>query len=116
MKKMFLMFAVVVALFCFADDAFAVDDLAAKELAAKDAKELAIKEISAKGLGPIGKGIGAGLAIIGAGIGLGYIGASMAESMARQPEMAGDLRNASIIIAALLEGLALFALLIIFLI
>ncbi len=68
MKKMFLMFAVVVALFCFADDAFAAD-----------------------GTSNIGKGIGAGLAVIGAGIGLGYIGAGMAESMARQPEMAGEL-------------------------
>jgi len=93
MKKMFLMFAVVVALFCFADDAFAAD-----------------------GIANVGKGIGAGLAIIGAGIGLGYIGAGMAENMARQPEMANDLRNASIIIAALLEGVALFALLICFLI
>jgi len=93
MKKMFLLFAVVVALFCFADDLFAAD-----------------------GIANIGKGIGAGLAIIGAGIGLGYIGAGMAESMARQPEMKDDLRNASIIIAALLEGVALFALLICFLI
>ena len=93
MKKTFLMFAVVAALFCLANDVFAAD-----------------------GIAYLGKGIGAGLAIIGAGIGLGYIGASMAESMARQPEMANDLRNASIIIAALLEGVALFALLICFLI
>ncbi len=84
MKKMFLMFAVVVALFCFADDVFAAD-----------------------GNSNIGKGIGAGLAVIGAG---------MAESMARQPEMAGELSKASLIIAALLEGVALFAMLICYLI
>jgi len=64
----------------------------------------------------IGKGVGAGITILGAGLGLGFIGAKMSESMARQPEMANDLRNASIIIAALLEGVALFALLICFLI
>ena len=59
-----------------------------------------------------GKGIGAGLAVIGAGIGLGYIGAAVVEAMARQPEIRGDLRNNGIIFAALLEGVALFALLI----
>ncbi|MSR30304.1 MAG: ATP synthase F0 subunit C [Gemmataceae bacterium] len=72
--------------------------------------------MAADGLGQIGKGIGAGLAIVGAGIGLGYIGAGMAEGMARQPEMANTLRNSSIIFAALLEGVALFALLICFMI
>lgn len=72
--------------------------------------------MAADGLSNVGKGVGAGIAILGAGIGLGLIGAGMSQSMARQPEMANDLRNASIIIAALLEGVALFALLICFLI
>jgi F-type H+-transporting ATPase subunit c len=59
-----------------------------------------------------GLGIGAGLVIIGAAIGFGRIGASALESMARQPEVAGDIRGAMIVIAALLEGATFFALLI----
>src|SRR5262245_49980648 len=63
--------------------------------------------------GPAGPaGFGVGLAIIGAGIGFGKIGASALESMARQPEVAGDVRGAMIVIAALLEGATFFGLLI----
>jgi F-type H+-transporting ATPase subunit c len=62
--------------------------------------------------GAIGAGLGAGLAIIGAGIGFGRIGAASLESMARQPEVAGRVQTAMIIIAALLEGATFFALLI----
>ncbi len=53
-------------------------------------------------------GIGAGLAAVGAGIGIGKIGASALESMARQPEATGDIRANMIIAAALVEGVALF--------
>ncbi len=56
--------------------------------------------------------IGAGLVLIGAGVGFGKIGASALESMARQPEAAGKIQPAMIIIAALLEGATFFALLI----
>lgn len=77
---------------------------------------LADSVMAADGLSNIGKGVGAGITILGAGLGLGFIGAKMTESMARQPEMANDLRIAAIIMAALLEGVALFALLICFLI
>jgi F-type H+-transporting ATPase subunit c len=52
--------------------------------------------------------IGAGLAVIGAGIGIGRIGASALESMARQPEMAGKIQTVMLIAAALVEGAALF--------
>ena len=55
-------------------------------------------------------GIGAGLAVIGAGIGIGKIGGSAMDAMARQPEAAGKIQTAMIIIAALLEGLAFAAL------
>ena len=51
--------------------------------------------------------IGAGLAAVGAGIGIGRIGGSALESMARQPEMMGDIRTNMIIAAALVEGVAL---------
>ena len=60
--------------------------------------------------------IGAGLAIIGAGIGIGRIGGSVAESMARQPEMAAKIQAGGIIFAALIEGAAFFALLVCFLV
>ncbi|GGD22931.1 MULTISPECIES: ATP synthase F0 subunit C [Flavobacterium] len=54
-------------------------------------------------------GIGAGLAVIGAGIGIGKIGGSAMDAMARQPEAAGKIQTAMIIAAALIEGVALFA-------
>ena len=60
--------------------------------------------------------IGAGLAIVGAGIGIGRIGGSVAESIARQPDMAGKVQTAGIIFAALIEGAAFFALLLCFLV
>lgn len=52
--------------------------------------------------------IGAGIAAIGAGMGIGKIGAAALESMARQPEATGDIRASMIIAAALIEGVALF--------
>jgi len=58
----------------------------------------------------LGAGIGIGLAIIGAGIGLGRIGGSAAEGIARQPEAAGDIRATALIIAVLLEGATIIAL------
>ncbi len=60
----------------------------------------------------LGAGIGAGLAVIGAGIGIGRIGGSAAEGIARQPEAAGNIQTAAIILAALIEGVTLFALVI----
>jgi F-type H+-transporting ATPase subunit c len=60
-------------------------------------------------LGPMGAAIGAGLASIGAGIGIGQIGASSLEAIARQPEAIGDIRNTLILGAALIEGVAFFA-------
>ena len=56
--------------------------------------------------------VGAGIVIIGAGLGIGKIGASAVESMARQPEVAGNVQTAMIISAALIEGAAFFALII----
>jgi F-type H+-transporting ATPase subunit c len=59
-----------------------------------------------------GPPIGAGLVILGAAFGFGKIGAAALESMARQPEAAGKIQPAMIIIAALLEGATFFALLV----
>ena len=53
--------------------------------------------------------IGAGLAVIGAGLGIGRIGGSAMDAIARQPEAAGKIQTAMIIAAALIEGAALFA-------
>jgi F-type H+-transporting ATPase subunit c len=53
--------------------------------------------------------IGAGLAVIGAALGIGKIGASAMEAIARQPEAGGKIQTAMIISAALIEGVALFA-------
>lgn len=61
------------------------------------------------GIKTLGKAVGAGLAIIGAGIGLGSIGRGMTESMARQPEIGSSLQTAGLIVAAMLEGAALVA-------
>jgi F-type H+-transporting ATPase subunit c len=60
----------------------------------------------------VAAGIGAGITIIGAGIGFGKIGGSALESMARQPETAGAVQTAMLIIAALLEGATFFALIV----
>ena len=57
----------------------------------------------------MGAGIGAGIVAIGAGLGIGRIGASANEGIARQPEAAADIRGGSIILAALIEGVSLFA-------
>ena len=57
-------------------------------------------------LGKLGAAIGAGLAAIGAGIGIGKIGGSAMEAIARQPEASNDIRTNMIIIAALVEGVA----------
>ena len=64
----------------------------------------------------LGAGIGGGLAVIGAGVGIGRIGGSAVEAMARQPEMAGTIQTGALILAALIEGVALFAVVISFLI
>ncbi len=63
-------------------------------------------------LGNMGAAIGAGLAAIGAGMGIGKIGASAMEAIARQPEASGDIRANMIVSAALIEGVAFFAVII----
>ncbi len=60
----------------------------------------------------LGGGFGAGLVILGAGYGIGTIGGKAVESMARQPEVAGNIQTAMLISAALIEGATFFALII----
>ena len=66
-------------------------------------------ETGGYGLAVLGAGIDAGLAAIGAGLGIGKIGGSAMEGIARQPEAAGAIQTAMLIIAALIEAVALFA-------
>lgn len=58
--------------------------------------------------GLMGAGIGAGLAAVGAGLGIGRLAGSACEGIARQPEASGDIRGVMILTAALVEGVALF--------
>lgn len=59
--------------------------------------------------------IGAGLAAVGAGIGIGQIGGKGMEAIARQPEASGDIRANMLVMAAFVEAVALFAVVVSFL-
>ena len=63
----------------------------------------------------LGGALGAGLAAIGAGVGIGQIGKGAVESIARQPEAVNDIRASMILTAALIEGAALFGIIVGFL-
>ena len=88
------------------DDAAAAAALAA-ENAALAAENLA--KASGAGFKGIGGGLAAGLGALGAGVGIGQIGASAVASIARQPEMSGTIFTNMVIMAALVEGVALFS-------
>jgi F-type H+-transporting ATPase subunit c len=68
-----------------------------------------LQAIANTAIAKMGAGIGAGIAAIGAGIGIGRIGGSALEAIARQPEAVGDIRSNMIVAAALIEGVAFFA-------
>lgn len=65
-------------------------------------------------LAKIAAAIGAALCVFGAGLGIGKIGKAAMEAIARQPESAGNIRTSMIIVAALIEGVALFAVVVCF--
>lgn len=96
MNKLFAIVAAFVGLSLFA----------ANPALAQNAEEV----VSAGNWGAgLGYGLAAGLAVIGAALGIGRIGGSAVESIARQPEMAGRIFTNMILSAALIEGVALFA-------
>ncbi len=68
-----------------------------------------LQVVEAVGLAKLGAGLGAGIAAIGAGMGIGRIGDSAVAAIARQPEAVGDIRSNMIVAAALIEGVAFFA-------
>jgi F-type H+-transporting ATPase subunit c len=69
-----------------------------------------LSDTAAKNIGLIGAGIGFGLAILGLGIGMGRIGGAIADGIARQPEAAKEIASGPFIIAILLEGATIIAL------
>jgi F-type H+-transporting ATPase subunit c len=68
-----------------------------------------LQAVASMAIAKMGAGIGAGIGVLGAGIGIGRIGGSALEAIARQPEASGDIRTNMIIAAALVEGVAFFA-------
>lgn len=83
----------------WADSAYAADPPAGSRM------------LDDKGAKNLGGAIGAGLVMMGGGAGIGRIGSSAVESMARQPEAAGQINTAMLITAAMVEGATLFAVL-----
>lgn len=75
-----------------------------------------LQAAASNALGYLGAAIGAGLATIGAGIGIGKVGEGAMEGIARQPEATGNIRSTMIIAAAMVEGVAFFAVVVCFLI
>jgi F-type H+-transporting ATPase subunit c len=84
---------------------------AVQDMGAITDQDLAVKAIS-QYWGLLGAGLGVGLTVIGAGLGIGKIGESVTQGIARQPEAAASIQTAGIILAALIEGVALFGLVI----
>ena len=70
---------------------------------------LPLLEATSTGFAQLGMALGAGLATIGAGLGIGKIGSSAMDAIARQPEASNKIMTNMIILAALVEGVALFA-------
>jgi F-type H+-transporting ATPase subunit c len=101
-----LLVAGLFLMFAPAAPAFAQEPAAAAEASGEQAL------ISAQGAANLGATLGVGLVIIGCALGIGRIGGSAVESIARQPEAVGQISQAMIITAALIEGAALFALII----
>ena len=66
-------------------------------------------------MGVMGIGIGMGLVILGAGLGIGKIGSSAVDAIARQPEAGGTISTQMLISAALIEGVTVIALVLMFL-
>jgi F-type H+-transporting ATPase subunit c len=85
------------------------------EITAEAANALARSNNVSLGWGKGLAALGGGLAVLGAGLGIGQIGRGAVESIARQPEAAGDIRASMILAAALIEGAALFAIAVAFL-
>jgi F-type H+-transporting ATPase subunit c len=110
MKHMSRVALAAMLLFTFAGLTLAQPPGATTELSEKAQKQ-SVERASAEStkVTGAGAGMGMGLAAIGAGIGIGLIGHSALAGIARQPEQAGAIRGTMILMAALVEGVALIA-------
>lgn len=107
MKRLLSLVVVAFAAMLFSP---AVDSASADVQPADHAENVQLEQAkSGNAMKGLGGGLAAGLAVIGAGLGIGRIGGSAVEAIARQPEMAGPIGTNMIITAALVEGAALFA-------
>ena len=100
MFKLLRIVAIVLAIVCIASPAMAQEPIPGEQVSSPTGNML------------FGSAIGAGIVILGAGMGIGKIGTAAVESMARQPEVAGNIQTAMIISAALIEGATFFALIV----
>lgn len=100
--KLLLGLVVVMVYLSMGTIAFAAENTAA-------ATDGGASAIGAAAAGKLGGAIGAGLAVIGAGIGIGRVGTGACEGISRQPEAGGRIFTSMIITAAMIEGVALFA-------
>ncbi len=64
---------------------------------------------TAASISKVGSALGVGIIVLGASLGIGKVGASAMEAIARQPDAGSDIRSTMILAAALIEGVALFA-------
>ncbi|MBR3616164.1 MAG: ATP synthase F0 subunit C [Bacteroidaceae bacterium] len=75
-----------------------------------------LQAVAGASLAKVGAAVAASVAVIGASLGISRIGCSAVESIARQPEAAGDIRSSMILAGALIEGVAMFAVVVCFLV
>lgn len=101
MNKLIRLFVFCIVMACMAAPAFAQEPAPATGASAGPNQGFSIY---------LGSAVGAGIVMLAAGFGIGRIGAGAVESMARQPEVAGNIQTAMIIAAALIEGATFFAL------
>ncbi|MGB4327649.1 MAG: ATP synthase F0 subunit C [Tenuifilum sp.] len=71
-----------------------------------------LQSIDGASIAKFGIALGAAIIVLAAGLSIGRIGSSALKSIARQPEASGDIRTNMIVSAALIEGVAFFALII----
>ena len=107
MNKGFAKMALSAIVVGFVMMAFSATPARAQDEGAHDAAPAA-GFLDSKGAGKLGGAIGAGLVLMGGAAGIGRIGGSAVESMARQPEVAGQISTGMIITAAMIEGATLF--------
>ena len=72
-------------------------------------RSVLLQAVAVVGISKLGAAIGAGISVLGAGIGIGRIGGSAMDAIARQPNATNDVRANMIVAAALIEGVALIA-------